>query len=77
MHVQVKDLHAVGKGCRTVVAILDCSSILMGLLDKLSLWLGLRKKEVNVLCLGLDNSGKTTIINQLKPANVSRPANNY
>ncbi|XP_022068783.2 ADP-ribosylation factor-like protein 6 isoform X3 [Acanthochromis polyacanthus] len=41
----------------------------MGLLDKLSGWLGLRKKEVNVLCLGLDNSGKTTIINQLKPAN--------
>lgn len=43
----------------------------MGLLDKLSGWLGLKKKEVNVLCLGLDNSGKTTIINQLKPANVS------
>lgn len=43
----------------------------MGLLDKLSSWLGLRKKEVNVLCLGLDNSGKTTIINQLKPSNVS------
>ncbi|XP_062258957.1 ADP-ribosylation factor-like protein 6 isoform X3 [Platichthys flesus] len=41
----------------------------MGLLDKLSGWLGLKKKEVNVLCLGLDNSGKTTIINQLKPAN--------
>uniref|UniRef100_A0A3Q3ILV9 ADP-ribosylation factor-like protein 6 n=1 Tax=Monopterus albus TaxID=43700 RepID=A0A3Q3ILV9_MONAL len=39
----------------------------MGLLDKLSGWLGLRKKEVSVLCLGLDNSGKTTIINQLKP----------
>ncbi|XP_031137715.1 ADP-ribosylation factor-like protein 6 isoform X2 [Sander lucioperca] len=43
----------------------------MGLLDKLSGWLGLRKKEVNVLCLGLDNSGKTTIINQLKPSNNS------
>ncbi|CAL1582822.1 unnamed protein product [Knipowitschia caucasica] len=43
----------------------------MGLLDKLSGWLGLRKKEVNVLCLGLDNSGKTTIINQLKPPNNS------
>ncbi|XP_059895593.1 ADP-ribosylation factor-like protein 6 isoform X1 [Gadus macrocephalus] len=41
----------------------------MGLLDKLSLWLGIRKKEVNVLCLGLDNSGKTTIINHLKPTN--------
>uniref|UniRef100_A0A4W5KK74 ADP-ribosylation factor-like protein 6 n=1 Tax=Hucho hucho TaxID=62062 RepID=A0A4W5KK74_9TELE len=44
----------------------------MGLLDKLSGWLGLKeKKEVNVLCLGLDNSGKTTIINQLKPSNLS------
>lgn len=42
----------------------------MGLLDKLTGWLGLKKKEVNVLCLGLDNSGKTTIINQLKPSNV-------
>ncbi|XP_039674690.1 ADP-ribosylation factor-like protein 6 isoform X3 [Perca fluviatilis] len=45
----------------------------MGLLDKLSGWLGLRKKEVNVLCLGLDNSGKTTIINQLKPSNTPAP----
>uniref|UniRef100_A0A8C9XMC5 ADP-ribosylation factor-like protein 6 n=1 Tax=Sander lucioperca TaxID=283035 RepID=A0A8C9XMC5_SANLU len=40
----------------------------MGLFDRLAGWLGL-KKEVNVLCLGLDNSGKTTIINQLKPSN--------
>ncbi|KAA8588295.1 ADP-ribosylation factor-like protein 6 isoform X3 [Etheostoma spectabile] len=45
----------------------------MGLLDKLSGWLGLRKKEVNVLCLGLDNSGKTTIINQLKPSHTQAP----
>ncbi|XP_046903656.1 ADP-ribosylation factor-like protein 6 isoform X1 [Hypomesus transpacificus] len=45
----------------------------MGLLDKLSGWLGLRKKEVNVLCLGLDNSGKTTIINHLKPTNPTGP----
>lgn len=44
----------------------------MGLFDKLAGWLGL-KKEVNVLCLGLDNSGKTTIINRLKPSNVSLP----
>uniref|UniRef100_A0A8C1ZC32 ADP-ribosylation factor-like protein 6 n=1 Tax=Cyprinus carpio TaxID=7962 RepID=A0A8C1ZC32_CYPCA len=41
----------------------------MGLFDRLAGWLGLKKKEVNVLCLGLDNSGKTTIINQLKPSN--------
>ncbi|ETE66488.1 ADP-ribosylation factor-like protein 6 [Ophiophagus hannah] len=41
----------------------------MGLFDKLASWLGLKKKEVHVLCLGLDNSGKTTIINKLKPYN--------
>nr|CAG32568.1 hypothetical protein RCJMB04_29k9 [Gallus gallus] len=41
----------------------------MGLFDKLAGWLGLKKKEVHVLCLGLDNSGKTTIINKLKPSN--------
>ncbi|KAG2457210.1 ARL6 protein, partial [Polypterus senegalus] len=42
----------------------------MGLFDKLAGWLGIKKKEVHVLCLGLDNSGKTTIINKLKPSNV-------
>lgn len=31
---------------------------------------GLKKKEVKVLCIGLDNSGKTTIINWFKPAEV-------
>lgn len=46
-------------------------SLIMGLLDRLSGLLGLKKKEVHVLCLGLDNSGKTTIINKLKPSNVS------
>ncbi|XP_022799652.1 ADP-ribosylation factor-like protein 6 [Stylophora pistillata] len=40
----------------------------MGLFDKLANWMGIRKKEINVLCIGLDNSGKTTIINKLKPA---------
>ncbi|XP_007889237.1 ADP-ribosylation factor-like protein 6 [Callorhinchus milii] len=39
----------------------------MGLFDKLAGWLGLKRREVNVLCLGLDNSGKSTIIDQLKP----------
>lgn len=47
------------------------SARIMGLFDKLAGWLGLKKKEVHVLCLGLDNSGKTTIINKLKPSNVS------
>lgn len=52
---------------------LICESLphIMGLLDRLSGLLGLKKKEVHVLCLGLDNSGKTTIINKLKPTNVS------
>lgn len=39
----------------------------MGLFDKLTLWLGVRKKEAGVLVVGLDNSGKTTILNHLKP----------
>ena len=44
----------------------------MGLFDKLASWLGVKKKEVHVICVGLDNSGKTTIINQLKPEKVKR-----
>ncbi|XP_041052084.1 ADP-ribosylation factor-like protein 6 [Carcharodon carcharias] len=40
----------------------------MGLLDKLAVWLRMKRRDVNVLCLGLDNSGKSTIINRLKPA---------
>ncbi|XP_032267540.1 ADP-ribosylation factor-like protein 6 [Phoca vitulina] len=42
---------------------------IMGLLDRLPGLLGLKKEEVRVLCLGLDNSAKTTIINKLKPSN--------
>lgn len=38
----------------------------MGLLDKLSLWLGRGKAEVTVLVLGLDNSGKSTLLNALR-----------
>ncbi|RZF42155.1 hypothetical protein LSTR_LSTR012667 [Laodelphax striatellus] len=38
----------------------------MGLFDKLSNFLGLKKKEVKVLVVGLNNSGKSTIINHLK-----------
>lgn len=44
--------------------------LIMGLFDKLANWMGIRKKEINVLCIGLDNSGKTTIINKLKPDKV-------
>lgn len=43
----------------------------MGFFDRLGRLLGLKKKELNVLCIGLDNSGKTSIINKLKPDKVS------
>ena len=42
----------------------------MGMFDKLAIWLGVKRKEASVLCVGLDNSGKTTIINHLKPDKV-------
>ncbi|XP_064632553.1 ADP-ribosylation factor-like protein 6 [Lineus longissimus] len=44
----------------------------MGFFDKLQKWLGLSKKEANILVIGLDNSGKTTIINRLKPRQEQR-----
>lgn len=39
----------------------------MGIFNTLSSWLGMKKKEAQVLVVGLDNSGKSTILNQLKP----------
>ena len=39
----------------------------MGFLDRLSSVLGLRKKECNVLVVGLDNSGKSSLLNHFKP----------
>ncbi|PAV68942.1 hypothetical protein WR25_02142 [Diploscapter pachys] len=38
----------------------------MGFFSSLSQLLGLGKKQVNVVVIGLDNSGKTTILNHLK-----------
>lgn len=38
----------------------------MGLLNKLIGALGLKKKEARILILGLNNSGKSTLLNQLK-----------
>lgn len=38
----------------------------MGLFDKLGDLLSSKKKEAKVLCIGLDNSGKSTIINSIK-----------
>ncbi|RVE40631.1 hypothetical protein evm_014718 [Chilo suppressalis] len=43
------------------------SSVIMGLLDKLSVWLGRGRTEVTVLVLGLDNSGKSTLLDALRP----------
>ena len=42
----------------------------MGFLDRLATWLNLKRQEAYILCIGLDNSGKSTIINKLKPAQV-------
>ena len=42
----------------------------MGLLDSLATWLGLKQKQAKVICVGLDNSGKSTVINHLKPETV-------
>ena len=39
----------------------------MGFFDKLASLLGLKRCECNVLVVGLDNSGKTTILNHFKP----------
>ncbi|XP_072389027.1 ADP-ribosylation factor-like protein 6 isoform X2 [Diabrotica undecimpunctata] len=38
----------------------------MGLFQKLANFLGGRKREVNVLVVGLNNSGKTTVVNKFK-----------
>ena len=43
----------------------------MGLGDLLSKLFGRTNKKAQVLCIGLDNSGKSTIINELKPKDVS------
>ncbi|CAF1041774.1 unnamed protein product [Adineta steineri] len=39
----------------------------MGLLDSFFDWLGFGKREVNVLVVGLDNSGKSSLLNYLRP----------
>lgn len=43
----------------------------MGILATLFGFLGKKKKKASLLCCGLDYSGKSTIINRLKPKNVS------
>jgi ADP-ribosylation factor-like protein 6 len=39
----------------------------MGLFDSFIEWLGFGKREVSVLVLGLDNSGKSSLLNFLRP----------
>ena len=39
----------------------------MGIFDGFLRFLGMKKKEANVVVVGLDNSGKSTVLNQLKP----------
>ncbi len=39
----------------------------MGLFDRLANILGIKKRECNVLVVGLDNSGKSTVLNHFKP----------
>ncbi|KAB7507565.1 ADP-ribosylation factor-like protein 6 [Armadillidium nasatum] len=39
----------------------------MGMFDKLAFYVGLKKREANVLVIGLDNSGKSTMLNHFKP----------
>jgi len=38
----------------------------MGLFDKLTGILKMKKEQVNILVVGLNNSGKSTIVNHLK-----------
>ena len=42
----------------------------MGLFKMISNALGLAKKDARILVIGLDNSGKTTLIHHLKPKKV-------
>lgn len=45
----------------------------MDVFKRLATWLGLSNKRATVLCVGLDNSGKTTVINHFKPPQVKYP----
>ncbi len=43
----------------------------MGLFEMISSAFGIGRREARILVIGLDNSGKTTLINHLKPKKVS------
>jgi ADP-ribosylation factor-like protein 6 len=39
----------------------------MDYFGRLMRWLGIKNRQATVLCVGLDNSGKSTVINHFKP----------
>jgi ADP-ribosylation factor-like protein 6 len=44
----------------------------LSIFDRMKSALGLLRNEAKILVVGLDNSGKTTIVNHLKPQGVSQ-----
>ena len=79
--IGAKETYHSSKKNRRKGGLLVITVLLMGFLDKLVSVLGLRKKEANVLVVGLDNSGlpsinfkatrvfagKSTLLNHFKP----------
>lgn len=57
----------------TPILIHTTHSTTMGLFDMISSALGFTRKEARILVIGLDNSGKTTLIHHIKPKKVSNP----
>ena len=55
-------------GRRAALSAAGC--VPMGILDKFTSLFAPRKSKVRVICVGLDNSGKSTVINYLKPKKV-------
>ena len=49
----------------------------MGLIDKLLKIFGVKKESAKVVCVGLDNSGKTTLLNKLKKDKEQQVSHTY
>ena len=58
---------ATSSGSTLLVLLSPKACLKMPLFTKLLTFLGLKKKEVNVLVVGLDNSGKSSVMNHFKP----------
>ena len=60
------------KGLKTVScsASISLSGRAMGFFKMIANALGISKREARILVIGLDNSGKTTLISHLKPKKV-------